>query len=498
MAVDISKMEKYVSPISPSLFPHLTLFLVGLGLVFTAWFFVYAVTGTKKTKNIMKELLIAASASAFLGTGSVFCFSGFWCVSLRSLFILRDQLFAPKKLVFPTDGYFGSGSKRKDNPAITPFKVQVSNDSIVDLQSRLQASRIGHQQLEDVNSFEYGMNLFTTEIEGLKIHFIYAKPPQSSKYKKVIPLLLVHGWPGNVFEFYKIIPMLVDPQKHFKGNFDYAFEVVAPSIPGYGWSEQPHKQGFSQMATARVFNKLMVDRLNFPKYLAQGGDWGSLVVSNVARMLYGVHVNMMLGFPPNNLPNLLYTIVGSIAPSLVFSHPEFANFNPKTTFLDLVKESGYMHLQATKPDTVGVGLNDSPIGLMAYILEKFSTWTNPLFVEMPDGGLEKKFTKDELLTIVSIYWFNQNILSSQRYYKEAFRDLTSLELGREYVRVPTGYAGFAHDLGERAPLEIARNLYNISHYTLLKDGGHFAAFEVPDVLAEDILQFSAKLITYEF
>uniref|UniRef100_A0A915CL55 Transmembrane protein 258 n=1 Tax=Ditylenchus dipsaci TaxID=166011 RepID=A0A915CL55_9BILA len=301
MAVDISKMEKYVSPISPSLFPHLTLFLVGLGLVFTAWFFVYAVTGTKKTKNIMKELLIAASASAFLGTGSVFCFSGFWCVSLRSLFILRDQLFAPKKLVFPTDGYFGSGSKRKDNPAITPFKVQVSNDSIVDLQSRLQASRIGHQQLEDVNSFEYGMNLvtlnsfkdywlnnfdwrkqeellnaypqFTTEIEGLKIHFIYAKPPQSSKYKKVIPLLLVHGWPGNVFEFYKIIPMLVDPQKHFKGNFDYAFEVVAPSIPGYGWSEQPHKQGFSQMATARVFNKLMVDRLNFPKYLAQGGDW---------------------------------------------------------------------------------------------------------------------------------------------------------------------------------------------------------------------------------
>uniref|UniRef100_A0A915D758 Uncharacterized protein n=1 Tax=Ditylenchus dipsaci TaxID=166011 RepID=A0A915D758_9BILA len=323
------------------------------------------------------------------------------------------------QVVFPANGYYGSGNERKDNPSITPFRVEVSNASLQDLKARLEASRIGHQQLEDVSDFEYGMNLatvksfkdhwlhkfdwrkqeallnafpqFTTEIEGLKVHFIHAKPPQSSNYKKVVPLLLVHGWPGNVFEFYKLIPMLVDPQNHLKGDFDWAFEVVAPSIPGYGWSEQPHKQGFSHLSAARVFNKLMVDRLHFAKYMGQGGDWAQL---------FGVHLNMVFGFPPLNGRSIFYSIQNSPISTR------------KKAALDFARESGYFHLQATKPDTIGVGLNDSPIGLMTYILEKFSTWTDPQYVQLSDGGLEKKFTKDELFDDYQNTWNAQRVCES--------------------------------------------------------------------------------------
>jgi microsomal epoxide hydrolase len=163
-------------------------------------------------------------------------------------------------------------------------------------------------------------------------------------------------------------------------------------------------------------------------------------------------------------------------------------------FFEILKESGYMHIQATKPDTVGVGLNDSPVGLMTYILEKFSTWTNPAYRELPDGGLEKKYTKDELLTIVTIYWVNGNIIPSQRYYREYFANLEAQEFAKQYIHVPTGLASFPHDLGIRMPPEIVRTGMNLTHYTLMKSGGHFAAFEMPKELATDVIAFCTKTV----
>ncbi|KAE9549743.1 hypothetical protein FO519_007054, partial [Halicephalobus sp. NKZ332] len=392
-----------------------------------------------------------------------------------------------------------------------------------DLKDRIKRTRIGHSGLEDIQDFTYGFNLktlkqfqdywlekydwrkseallnkfnqFTTEIEGLKIHFIHSKPPEK-KYLKVIPLLIVHGWPGNIFEFYKIIPMLNDPNSFFKEKSDFAFEVVAPSIPGYGWSEASKKSGLDQIATARIFNKLMKDRLKFQKYLVQGGDWGSLVVSNIGRMypenIFGVHLN--IAFTPRKLKATLLQIFGSFFPRLFWKHREFDSYSLKSTFFETLKESGYMHIQATKPDTVGVGLNDSPVGLMTYILEKFSTWTNPSFRDLPDGGLEKKFTKDELLTIIMIYWVNGNILSSQRYYKEFFSYPERMSLANKYITAPVGLASFPYDIVGRTPIEVVETTYNLTHYTLMKDGGHFAAFEMPNELAEDVFVFMKKLM----
>ncbi|GMT03186.1 hypothetical protein PENTCL1PPCAC_25360, partial [Pristionchus entomophagus] len=214
-----------------------------------------------------------------------------------------------------------------------------------DLNNRLDKSRISHEVLEDANTFEYGFNAnylkkvvghwrtkfdwhkqeahlnswpqFTTEIEGLKIHYYHAKP-EANKYRKVVPLLLVHGWPGNVFEFYKFLPLLIDPVQYKVSSFDdIAFEVIAPSIPGYGFSDAPKKTGFSQLAAARVFKKLM-ERVGHNKFYAQGGDWGSFVTSQLARMypesLYGLHINMGPPAAPSTPTGLFYSIVGSIIP----------------------------------------------------------------------------------------------------------------------------------------------------------------------------------------
>jgi len=440
-------------------------------------------------------------------------------LSIFAYYLYSALSYVEKPIHVPSTGYFGQGAQHADDTTIHPFHINVPEQEIESLKNRLRNSRIGHSQLEDVNDFQYGFNLktllrfkdywlneydwrkherelnsfpqFTTEIEGLKIHFIHLKPSNPQKYKRVIPLLLVHGWPGNVYEFHKILPLLANPPS---GNI--AFEVVAPSIPGYGWSEAAHKKGFGQIASARVFNKLM-KRLKHAKYLAQGGDWGALVTVNIAKLypesLLGLHLNMMTIAQFTTWKLTYYQIVGSLFPHRVFAAPEFANYSMATQFFDLLRESGYYHLQATKPDTVGVGLNDSPIGLMVYILEKFSTWTNPSFRFESDGALERKFTKDELLTTISIYWFNGNILSSQRYYKEFFNEEQAFTLIRKYVATPTGYAALPHDIGERQPVEIVSEMFNVSQYTLFSDGGHFAAFEMPKELAKDIFDFAKKL-----
>uniref|UniRef100_A0A0N4ZTA9 Epoxide hydrolase n=1 Tax=Parastrongyloides trichosuri TaxID=131310 RepID=A0A0N4ZTA9_PARTI len=416
------------------------------------------------------------------------------------------------------DGYFGSGEKTVDNEKINQFNVNVPDEILNDIKSRLKNSRISHEVLEDVDTFEYGFNSktlhkikdywinkydwrkqekilnsfpqFITEIEGLSIHFLHVVPPKT--YKKVYPLLLVHGWPGNIFEFYKIIPMLSDPKKYLSNmNDDVAFELIVPSIPGYGYSSQPKKKGFDQLATARVFKKLM-ERLGHKKFFLQGGDWGSLVTANLARYwpenCLGLHLNMCFSMP-STLLDYYYQIVGSLLPSFVFKDSEFHNYSFIRMIPQILSESGYLHIQATKPDTVGTSLNDSPIGLAAYILEKFSTWTKNDYKYLQDGGLTKDYTMDELLTIVMIYWTNGNIVSSQRYYREYFSNYNSMELTKRYVSVPTGYAAFPNDLADRTPYEIFALHYNVTSYTLMDDGGHFAAFQKPELLAKDVFKF---------
>ncbi|KAI3422395.1 hypothetical protein GPALN_012913 [Globodera pallida] len=449
---------------------------------------------------------------------------------LYSLF-RHPSTFHDQQVDFPREGFFGRGNAFADNASIAPFTVNVTDEELAVLEDRLRRSRLGHEQLEDVQDFEYGFPLGTllewrdrwlneydwrkaekalnemgehyqTQIEGLQIHFIRARPADPTAYARVVPILLCHGWPGSVFEFHKLIPILTNPRSNRVHNItsaDVAFEVIVPSIPGYGWSEQPHKRGFDQLATARIFHKLMANRLGLRRYVVQGGDWGSLVASNMARMfpdsVAGLHLNsVFLDFKtPSNFAIML---LGSVAPGWVFSGPAHADYNIGNIFWGILRESGYMHIQATKPDTVGVALNDSPLGLLAYILEKFAFWTNPSFLELADGGLGRKFAQEDLLTAISIYWFNGNILSSQRYYKEHFAGYSAAEkLYRKYVRVPTAYAAFPHDLGGVQPRELVSRQFNLSQMTIFEDGGHFAALENPKELAEDIVRFVFKLFS---
>lgn len=422
------------------------------------------------------------------------------------------------KFEMEDDGWFGTGQKRSDNEAIIPFQVKVSDNMLEDLKMRLERTRILHTPLEDSDNFMYGFNAnylrsvvdywrtkfdwrkqekiinnfpqFITEIEGLKIHFIDAKPPPK-KYKRIVPLLIVHGWPGHVFEFYKIIPMLTDPSSILGVQSDVAFEVIAPSIPGYGWSDSARKTGFNQWTTARIFRKLML-RLGHNKFLLQGGDWGSLVCTIFAHYypqnVIGLHLNTAL--LTANMKATLLSLIGSVAPSLVFSSPSAHSFSLKNLMFSFIVGSGYLHLQATEPDTVGMALNDSPAGLAAYILQKFAAWTNRQYQPLPDGGLTQRFTMDELLTILSIYWFNGNIVNSQRYYKEYFLSPQGHAVEFAYLKIPTAVAAFPNDIVDPLPREMVECGYNVVSFTEMPFGGHFAAFEQPKLLARDIFKFA--------
>ncbi|CTQ86907.1 Microsomal epoxide hydrolase [Caenorhabditis elegans] len=237
-------------------------------------------------------------------------------------------------------------------------------------------------------------------------------------------------------------------------------------------------------------------RLGYNKFYLQGGDWGAIITSLLTKVypqnVMALHLNMMPAMPGANALGTFYDILGWLIPSTLSSKEIQKTHNPFSKFGLLIVETGYMHLQATKPDTAGTSLNDSPIGLAAYIIEKFSTWTNTENRALPDGGLNKRFTNDELLTIVMIYWTNGNIVSSQRFYREMFLDRRCEALGKRYVSTPTAHASGLNELYDRTPIEVSRHSYNITHYTEI-DMGHFAAFEAPKPLAQSVFKFVKDL-----
>nr|ACQ91144.1 microsomal epoxide hydrolase [Mugil cephalus] len=416
------------------------------------------------------------------------------------------------------EGWWGAGRKPlSEDDQIHPFKVQTSDKEIQDLHERIDRTRYA-DPLED-SCFHYGFNStylkkvvsywrhefdwkkqvamlneyphFKTKIEGLDIHFIHVRPPRREN-QKVLPLMLVHGWPGSFYEFYKILPLLTQ-------NHDgVAFEVICPSIPGYGFSDAPHKQGFNTLAAARVFLTLM-ERLGFSKFYLQGGDWGSLITTNMAQMkplcVKGLHLNMFLS--RRGFKMLLSLMIGPYLPFLVgFSREDVRRLFPyfEKNVWSMLRESGYLHIQATKPDTAGCGVNNSPVGLAAYILEKFSTWTDSNNRELEDGGLERKFSLNELLTNVMIYWTTGSIVSSMRFYKENLKSNPESRVdGKTNVYVPTGLAAFPGEL-MHCPKSWAQLKYeDIYTYTFMPRGGHFAAFEEPELLANDIFHFVKKV-----
>jgi pimeloyl-ACP methyl ester carboxylesterase len=378
---------------------------------------------------------------------------------------------------------------------LEPFKISVSNEVLKDLRERLDRTRFPDEVPD--TGWEYGTNLaymkelieywrarydwrkheaalnkfahFKADIDGLNLHFIR----EQGRGPHPKPLLLSHGWPGSVYEFMDLIPMLTDPAAH-GADADQSFTVIAPSLPGYGFSGHPRTRAMNIQAIAEIFHKLMTDVLGYGRYCAQGGDWGSAITSRLGEVhrdsLYGIHVNLVF--------------VGG------HTRREGDLTDEEKVFLADMdhfrrEETGYQGIQGTKPQTLAYGLNDSPAGLAAWITEKFRTWTDC------HGDLERSVSKDQLLTNIMIYWVTQSINSSTRLYYEARHHPWRPDPAKR-VEAPTAAAIFPGEI-LKPPRHWAEGAFNIQRWTVMPRGGHFAAMEEPELLADDIRAFFSRL-----
>ena len=334
---------------------------------------------------------------------------------------------------------------------------------------------------------------YITNIQGLDIHFYRVKPyiPPDRKNIKVFPLLITHGWPGSVVEFQKIIPILTTPRP----DRDFVFEVIAPSLPGYGFSQAAVRPGLGPPQISVIFKNLML-RLGFNKFYAQGGDWGSFITMHLGGLfpdnILGAHMNMCSTLGKSST---FWLLLGTLVPQLVVENQYYSRMYPLSDHLSrLLEETGYLHIQASKPDTIGTAVAASPVGLAGYILEKFSTWTNKEYKLRPDGGLLEKYTLDELLDNVMLYWVTNSLTTSVRIYAEQFskRHMSS-RIDEVPVDVPTACANFPHELAYQSESLLRNKFTNLIQFNHLPRGGHFAAFEEPGLLADDIFEFVSKV-----
>ncbi len=371
---------------------------------------------------------------------------------------------------------------------IRPFTVHIPQSILDDLSSRLARTRWP----DEVSGagWDYGSNLaymkelleywrdgfdwrvqerelnqfahFIAEIDGLGIHFIHER----GKGHNPVPLVLLHGWPSSFLQMLKIVPLLVDPANH-GGETSDSFDVIVPSLPGYGFSDRPRKKGMTVSVIADLFEKLMTEELGYKRYAVRGSDIGA----GVAIQLALAHTDSIAGIHLSGTnPRVAY-----VPPDMSPAEEQFLKDaeNWRKT------ESGYAMMQSTKPQTLAFGLNDSPVGLAAWIIEKFRTWSDC------DGNVEKRFTKDELLANLTIYWATETISSSIRLYYENAHDQEA-SWGR--VEVPTAMAMLPKDLFP-TPREWANRWVNLVRWTQMPRGGHFGEWEEPELLAEDIRAF---------
>jgi len=304
---------------------------------------------------------------------------------------------------------------------------------------------------------------YTTEIDGLDLHFIHQRSP----HPDAMPLLITHGWPGSIAEFSKVIEPLTDPTAH-GGRAEDAFHVVCPSLPGYGFSGKPTATGWGVERIARAWDALMV-RLGYPRYGAQGGDWGAAVTTQIGRDVGGclaIHTNMPIARPPSGITEFSAEELASLA--AMREHQRWG--------------TGYSKQQSTRPQTLGYGLVDSPVAQLAWIVEKFWAWTDC------DGHPENALSRDEMLDNVMIYWITATGASSARLYWESFRAFGS----GDRVELPTGVASFPKEIG-RPPRSWCEAGYNITRWTDMPRGGHFAAYEQPGLFVDDVRAFFATV-----
>jgi pimeloyl-ACP methyl ester carboxylesterase len=368
--------------------------------------------------------------------------------------------------------------------AVTPFQIQASDLELDELRRRLQSTR--WPDAETVDDWSQGIPLayvqevcaywadkydwrarearlnafpqFKTELEGCGIHLIHARSP----HENALPLVMTHGWPGSVVEFHKVIEPLRDPTAH-GGDAADAFHVVCPTLPGYGFSDKPASTGWGVQKIADAWGLLM-QRLGYPRYVAQGGDWGAMVTTCIGAQdpdhCAGIHLNMPIAPPdPETLNELTEREQGALA-----GMKHYQDW-----------DSGYSKQQSTRPQSLGYGLVDSPAGQAAWILEKFWSWTDC------DGHPENVLSRDELLDNVMLYWLPGAGASSARLYWESFRSPTMPE-----VKVPVGCSIFPKEIFRTSRRWAEKRFGELLHWNELDKGGHFAAFEQPETFVDEV------------
>ena len=370
---------------------------------------------------------------------------------------------------------------------IKPYKIKISNEDLEDLKGRLSSTRWPEKEtVEDwsqgvplsyikevhdywINEYDWrsreeyynSFPQFITDIEGIDIHFIHIK----SKHEEAQPLIMSHGWPGSIVEFHKVINSLVDPLS-YGGKAEDAFHLVCPTLPGYGFSGKPTQRGTGVERIAELWDLLM-NKIGYSEYFAQGGDWGSAITIAIGKQnrgsCKGLHVNMPFAPPTKE----------------ALENPSERD---KMAFegLNYYQEwgSGYSKQQSTRPQTLGYGLADSPIGQASWIIEKFYEWTDC------DGHPENILNKEELLDNIMFYWLTKSASSSARLYWESFGSFGGNP--EEKLEIPIGCSIFPKEIS-RTPRSWAEQVYsNIVYWNELEKGGHFAAFEQPELFINEI------------
>lgn len=374
---------------------------------------------------------------------------------------------------------------------IRPFRIAVPDEVLQDLRARLRSTR--WPEAEPVNDWSQGVPLawlrevcrywaedydwrareaalnrfdqFVTTIDGLDLHFVHVRSPHAD----AMPLILTHGWPGSIVEFHKVIEPLTNPTA-FGGDAADAFHLVCPSLPGYGFSSKPATTGWGVDRIAQAWAMLMA-RLGYPRYGAQGGDWGSAVTAALG------------GLDPAHCAGIHLTMASETRPRVEGEPTEQEQRALRGLEFYRRWDSGYSKQQSTRPQTLGYGLTDSPAGQAAWILEKFQAWTDC------DGHPENVLARDELLDNVMLYWVTASAASSARLYWESFGKGGQ----RPPVDVPTGVAAFPKEIVPPVRKWMEPRFRNITHWSEMPRGGHFAAFEQPEAFVAEVRAFFRTL-----
>ncbi|OUM00320.1 epoxide hydrolase family protein [Variovorax sp. JS1663] len=415
--------------------------------------------------------------------------------SVAALASFSLPLHAQTQTLAPADGPRNAA----EDLSIRPFRANIPEAAIADMRQRIAAARwpdretvndrsqgvqlAGFQQLVrywgtdyDWRKAEARLNAypqFVTRIDGLDIHFIHVR----SRHPNAMPLIVTHGWPGSVFEQLKIIGPLTDPTA-YGGRAEDAFDVVIPSMPGYGFSGKPTGTGWGPERMAGAWDVLM-KRLGYDHYVAQGGDWGSVVAQAQGRQaprgLLGIHVNMPA------------TVPASIAKALKAGEPAPAGLSAKekAAYESMnrlyTRGGGYAGIMVTRPQTLGYSLSDSPVGQAAFFYDKFADWTY-------SGGVpERTLSRDEMLDDITLYWLTNTATSaSQLYWENNNNNFNVVEQRTREIKVPVGVTVFPGEIYQ-APQSWAKKAYpRLTYFNEVDKGGHFAAWEEPQLFAQEL------------